>query len=212
MDMSNYNWTNIVFDLREIFIQSGYTEYFPIKYVYQGTNCITSAEVFDLKKPKTPPEGFTFERYIMINRKEAAKIKMGMEEFEDSYRGATLILNTNHRIRQIYSIKSAITSWMNKYNKNKIEWIRKFDKLKEDLYEQDIDLYILISTLHEMSHCFSNINTKIDINIFKGLNSHERTIVYHNDKREKIADIIAIDVLVYNLDKIISIIKNNKED
>ena len=212
--MSNYDWDKIFWELRDLYIKDGLKEIFPIKTFYWDTsvNLKTSNCIIYIKKPDKPEKDELYSKVVPMEKNNILfnVIDLDFNEYEDCYKGSNITFSTSRPdYRYTYTTKTMITNWLDANKADKKEWIEKFETFRNVLKQKDMDLYLILNLLHEISHAYVPI-IKIDESDLHGLSKKERSVRYHSKDREKLPDIIACEMFVRHYDKIVDIISSHR--
>lgn len=202
METKNYDWKNIVFEIRDIVKKDGYKEEYPISDVFDGTYfCF-----YNFKTESSKPYTTTINGIIFVDA-----IPKKINKYDETYKFG-IIEFTDEPIDE--DITEIIIDAGTKMIKDRKIIIDKLERLHKIYIENSISIRFVISLIHEIGHSFENLELNVNFPeeyFEKGLSSRERDHIYHSIPNETFADMIACKTLYHHGEEILKIILNNKK-
>lgn len=214
INMANYDWDKIFWEIRDLYIEDDLKEIYPIKSFYWDTSVKlkTKNYIIYIKKPDKPCEDDLYSIVVPMekNNNPFYVIDLDFNEYEDSYKGSNILFSVSRpEYRYTYTTKAMIDNWLDASKVNKKEWIENFETFRSVLKQKDMDLILILNILHEISHAYVPI-LKMDDSDLHGLSKKERSVRYHCKDKEKLPDIMACEMFVRHYEKIVDIISSHR--
>lgn len=208
MEIKNYDWTNIVFEIRDLIAEKfGYIEKYHISNTIQ-----TNFSEFGLIKIKSNID----VNYTTLDTIAGTiEVPVKFKKYDDE-RFSTSILMISHNKSMEYDVSNImIDRWVRVLEKT-YEDVKKLEKIQKIYMDNGINIRFVISLIHEIGHAFEDVgiyrHSFIDKLKSMRLNFNETNHLYHMRIDETLADIVSINSLYLYSEEILNIILSNRKD
>ena len=210
MEIKNYDWTNIVFEIRDLIAEKfGYREKYHISNTIQ-----TNFNAFGLIKIKSNMD----VNYTTLDTIAGIiEVPVKFKKYDDE-RFSTSILMISHNKSMEYDVSNIMIDRWAKVLEKTYEDVKKLEKIQKIYMDNGINIRFVISLIHEIGHAFEDVdkyrnsfNFNEKLRAMK-LNFNETNLLYHQRRDETLADIVSINSLYLYSEEILNIILSNRKD
>ena len=208
MEIRNYDWKNIVFEIRDLIVEKfGYREKFHISNVLE-----TDFNEFSLIKFKCNMD----VDYVTLDTIYGTiKVPTKYKKYNDElFSTSILVLSYNKSME--YDVSNIMIDRWAKVLEKTYEDVKKLEKIQKIYMDNGINIRFIISLVHEIGHAFEDVDKYRDSFNEKlkamRLNFNETNLLYHRRRDETLADIVSINSLYLYSEEILNIILNNRKD
>ena len=207
MEIKNYDWKNIVFEIRDLIAEKfGYREKYHISNTIE-----TNFNEFSLIKIKSNID----VNYTTLDTIAGIiEVPVKFKKYDDE-RFSTSILMISHNKSMEYDVSNImIDRWVRVLEKT-YEDVKKLEKIQKIYMDNGINIRFVISLIHEIGHAFEDVDKRDSFNDklkAMRLNFNESNLLYHRRRAETLADIVSINSLYLYSEEILNIILSNRKD
>ena len=210
MEIKNYDWTNIVFEIRDLIAEKfGYREKYHISNTIQ-----TNFNEFGLIKIKSNMD----VNYTTLDTIAGIiEVPVKFKKYDDE-RFSTSILMISHNKSMEYDVSNIMIDRWAKVLEKTYDDVKKLEKIQKIYMDNGINIRFVISLIHEIGHAFEDVdkyrnsfNFNEKLRAMK-LNFNETNLLYHQRRDETLADIVSINSLYLYSEEILNIILSNRKD
>ena len=207
MEIKNYNWTNIVFEIRDLIAEKfGYREKYHISNTIQ-----TNFNAFGLIKIKSNMD----VNYTTLDTIAGIiEVPVKFKKYDDE-RFSISILMISHNKSMEYDVSNIMIDRWAKVLEKTYDDVKKLEKIQKIYIDNGINIRFVISLIHEIGHAFEDVdkyrnsfNEKLRA---MRLNFNETNLLYHQRRDETLADIVSINSLYLYSEEILNIILSNRK-
>ena len=208
MEIKNYYWKNIVFEIRDLIAEKfGYREKFHISNVLE-----TDFNEFSLIKFKCNMD----VDYVTLDTIDGTiKVPVKYKKYNDELFSTSILMISNNKSKD-YDVSNIMIDRWAKVLEKTYEDVKKLEKIQKIYMDNGIDIRFVISLIHEIGHAFEDVDKYRDsfnekLKAMK-LNFNETNLLYHRRRDETLADIVSINSLYLYSEEILKIILDNKTE
>lgn len=208
MEIKNYDWKNIVFEIRDLIAEKfGYRENYHISNVIIRTDF----NVFSLIKFKC---NMDVDCATLDTIAGTIKVPVKFKKYNDKFSTSILVLGYGKSME--YDVSNIMIDRWAKVLEKTYEDVKKLEKIQNIYMKNGINIRFIISLVHEIGHAFEDVY--IDSYNFDSrlkamrLNFNEANLLYHRRRDETLADVVSINSLYLYSEEILNIILSNRKD
>ena len=210
MEIKNYDWTNIVFEIRDLIAEKfGYREKYHISNTIQ-----TNFNEFGLIKIKSNMD----VNYTTLDTIAGIiEVPVKFKKYDDERFSTSILMISNNKSMEYDVSNIMIDRWVRVLEKT-YEDVKKLEKIQKIYMDNGINIRFVISLIHEIGHAFEDVdkyrnsfNFNEKLRAMK-LNFNETNLLYHQRRDETLADIVSINSLYLYSEEILNIILSNRKD
>ena len=208
METKNYDWTNIVFEIRDLIAEKfGYREKYHISNTIQ-----TNFNGFGLLKFKCNMK----VNYVTLDTIAGTiKVPVKFKKYDDELFSISILMISNNKSME-YDVSNIMIDRWAKVLEKTYEDVKKLEKIQKIYMDNGINIRFMISLLHEIGHAFEDVDiyrhSFIDKLKAMRLNFNETNFLYHIRRDETLADVVSINSLYLYSEEILNIILSNRKD
>ena len=205
METKNYDWKNIVFEIRDLIVNDGYKELFHISNVMNSLRF----DEFSLYRSIKNEE----DNHVIMFLHAPVLSEAEYKPYNDRFSTSVLLIPIEYDSTD-YITNFIIDRWKICLNRNQND-IDHLEYLKNVYDKNNVNIRFVISILHEIGHAFEDCDideNEDELLIKEQLNFHELNYRYHQKADETSADVLAIETLYRHGEEILKIILDNKTE
>ena len=208
MEIKNYDWKNIVFEIRDLIAEKfGYREKYHISNTIE-----TNFNGFGLLKFKCNMK----VNYVTLDTIAGTiEVPVKLKKYDDELFSTSIILLNYSKSMEFDVSNIIIDRWVRVLEKT-YEDVKYLEKIQKIYMDNGINIRFVISLIHEIGHAFEDVdkyrnsfNEKLRA---MRLNFNETNLLYHQRRDETLADIVSINSLYLYSEEILNIILSNRKD
>ena len=208
MEIKNYDWTNIVFEIRDLIAEKfGYREKYHISNTVE-----TNFNGFGLLKFKC---NMKVNHVTLDTIARTIEVPVEFEKYDDELFSTSILMLSNNKSME-YDVSNIMIDRWAKVLEKTYDDVKKLEKIQKIYMDNGINIRFVISLIHEIGHAFEDVdkyrnsfNEKLRAMRF---NFNETNLLYHQRRDETLADIVSINSLYLYSEEILNIILSNRKD